>query len=72
MLKDMLKAVEQMLTGVKDPKVECARMVIQNIIEHLESSVNTSSTYERLVEGGVEDDLPAGSTQALKKELGIK
>ena len=46
MLQNMLKAVHKMLEGADKAKVECAREVLGEVIEHLKLTVSQGTVYD--------------------------
>ena len=62
MLKNMLKAVHKMLEGADKAKVECAREVLGEVIEHLEARIPKGAVYH-------EDDDLDPDAQLAREEL---
>lgn len=58
MLVPMLKAIHKMLEGAKPEKVECARDVLGELIEHLEVKIPPGVIYHP------DDDLDPEAQQA--------
>lgn len=69
MLVNMLKAVSKMLEESKEPKVQCAKVIIDEIIDSQSAGGNYQDDSERLLPGvsSTDSDLDPEAQQAMEE-----